>query len=120
MQIQAFTKVCAIILLSVNIAFGQNNETKSKSNGSPGTAPNILTKYSFKIINAPDNTFGYDIYADNKLTIHQPSIPGVGGLKGFNTRLAAEKTAKLVIQKMEKGEMPPTVTTGELQKLKVL
>ena len=39
---------------------------------------------------------------------------------GFKTKDAAEKVAQLVITKIRKGEMPPTVTTEELKALNVI
>jgi hypothetical protein len=78
------------------------------------------SKFTYKIINAPEKTFGYDIYADNRLMIHQNSAPGLPGNQGFKTKADAEKVAKLVISKIKKGEMPPTVTKDEMQKLKVI
>lgn len=78
------------------------------------------TKLSFKIIPAANNTYSYDVLADGKIFIHQPSKPGLPGNKGFTTKAAAEKVAKLVITKIKNGEMPPSVTTEELKKLNVL
>ena len=54
------------------------------------------------------------------MLIHQPVIPGLPGNKGFKTKPDAEKVAKLVIEKIRKGQMPPTVTTEEMKKLKVI
>lgn len=78
------------------------------------------TQLSYKIIPAPGNTFGYDVYADGRLMIHQGSIPAMPGNEGFKTKTAAEKIAQLVIQKIKKGEMPPTIDMEELKKLKVI
>ena len=72
------------------------------------------------IINAPNNTYGYDILLDGKMMIHQPSIPAMPGNEGFKTKADAKKTAELVISKIRKGEMPPTVSVEELKKLKVI
>jgi hypothetical protein len=77
-------------------------------------------KLTYKIINGINNTYCYDIYADDKLMIHQPSIPGLSGNEGFKTRTAAENIAQLVISKIKKGEMPPSVTIEEMKKLKAL
>jgi hypothetical protein len=38
---------------------------------------------TYKIIDAPNHTFCYDVYADNKLLIHQTSIPAMPGNEGF-------------------------------------
>lgn len=76
--------------------------------------------YTYAIITPDSTTYGYDIYADKKLLIHQPSIPGMPGNKGFESRKDAVLVAKLVMEKMQKGIMPPTITKDELEKLKVL
>ena len=75
---------------------------------------------TYKIIDAPNHTFGYDVYADGKLLIHQTSIPAMPGNEGFKTNQNAEKVAMLVMDKIRKGEMPPTVSVEELKKLKVI
>jgi hypothetical protein len=76
-----------------------------------------VVNLSFKIISSRDNTWGYDIYRGTKNIIHQPTIPGISGDKGFKTKKQAEETAKLVITKIEEGQIPPTVTVSELKKL---
>ena len=75
---------------------------------------------TYVIIPAGNNTWGYDILMDKKLTIHQPNIPGVAGENGFKTKADAENVAKLVVGKMKKGETPPSVTIEEMKKLKAL
>ncbi|MEI7492496.1 MAG: DUF4907 domain-containing protein [Bacteroidota bacterium] len=76
--------------------------------------------YTYTIIPAENKTWCYDIYMDKKLFIHQSSIPGLPGNEGFKTKADAEKIAKLVIDKIKKGEMPPSITIEEMKKLKVL
>lgn len=71
-----------------------------------------------KLIPAYNNTWGYDILVESKLMIHQPAIPGIPGNEGFKTKKAAQKVADLVVNKIKKGEMPPSVTIEELKKLK--
>ncbi len=72
------------------------------------------------IIDAPNATFGYDIFSNGKLFLHQTNLPGQPGNDGCKTKADAEKLAAFVIGKIKKGEMPPTVTTDELKKLEVL
>jgi len=78
------------------------------------------SKFTYKIIDGINKTFGYDIYVDGKLIIHQPSIPAMQGNEGFKIKPDAEKVAELVIVKIKKGEMPPTVSSEELKKLEVV
>lgn len=80
---------------------------------------NIEPKIEFEIINAPNNTWGYDILKDKKIFIHQPNRPGLPGKEGFKTKKDAIKVAQLVILKIKKGEMPPTVSSEELKALKL-
>lgn len=76
-------------------------------------------KISFKIIAAPDNTYGYDIYNDEKIIIHQPNKPGLQGNKGFIKKQDAIKVATLVVQKVKNNEMPPTILEADYKKLKI-
>ena len=75
---------------------------------------------TYKIIPAANKTWGYDICNNNKPIIHQPSIPALQGNNGFATKTAAEKVAKKVIEKINKGENPPTITIDEMKKMGVL
>lgn len=74
---------------------------------------------AFTIIPAPQQTWGYEITANKKVFIHQTSIPGMPGNGGFTTKKDAEKTARLVLQKLHKGIMPPSITAAELKQLNI-
>ncbi len=77
-------------------------------------------KLTYKIIPSEHNTWGYDIYRDDKLFVHQPHVPGMQGNDGFKTKVASETVAKEVIKKIKKGEMPPTISIEEMKKLNVI
>lgn len=100
-----------LFILSSSNLVAQQNPAFPK--GNTGT---VLTH---TIIESVDHTFGYDIYNAGKLMIHQPSVPGVAGNKGFKTKADARKVATLVISKIKKGEMPPTLTTEDLKRLNI-
>src|ERR1017187_5782742 len=113
------------VLLLFTVIFSLNLNAQTKTDQSPvipkpsGGETNKKASYSYTIIYAANNTWCYDIYKEKHLLIHQPSIPGLPGNEGFKTKADAEKIAKLVIEKIKKGEMPPTVTIDEMKKLKV-
>ena len=86
----------------------------------PESSAYTNTKLTYKVIDAPNHTYGYDVLADARLMIHQKSIPAMPGNEGFKTKADAEKVARLVISKIKKGEMPPTVSIEEMKKLKVI
>jgi hypothetical protein len=73
-----------------------------------------------KIIPSGNNTYGYEILMNGRLYIHQPSIPGLPGISGFANKKTAMKVADLVILKIRKNEMPPSVSVSELKKLNAL
>jgi hypothetical protein len=75
------------------------------------------SKLSYKIIPAANQTWSYDILADGKMMIHQPSVPGLPGKEGFKTKVAAQRVAELVIDKIKYGEMPPSITKEEMKKM---
>jgi hypothetical protein len=59
--------------------------------------------------------FGYDIRVNGKLLVHQPTIPTVAGNKGFPTEQSARRAANLVIQKIKKNQIPPSLTADEVK-----
>jgi hypothetical protein len=126
MKLQTPTKLMVLILfqwLAVTVLSAQTptpTQTDTNTAKFPEAGAYANTKLSYKIIDAPDHTFGYDVYANGKLLIHQASIPAMPGNEGFKTKADAEKVAQLVMSKIRKGEMPPTVTVEEMEKLKVI
>ena len=75
---------------------------------------------TYKVIDAPQNTFGYNIYRNGRLIIHQPSIPGISGNTGFAKRSDAEKVARLIKQKLTKNSGLPTISLDEMKALGVI
>jgi len=106
-----FLMITALLLLTAIKTFGQQSTSSSQIN---------KANFTYKIIDAPKHTYGYEVYANGKLLVHQTSIPAVSGNKGFVTKHDASKVAELVIEKLNKGVMPPTITKEELKELKVI
>ena len=110
---KALTLLSFCFALLLNYASGQVRDAKKDlSSQSSGL--------TYQIINSTEDTFGYNIYDGSKKLIHQTTIPGQPGTKGFHTRLDAEKVAALVINKFRDGASLPTVTFEELKKLGVI
>jgi len=86
-----------------------------------GTVHSIPTAppFAYKIIPAPGNTFCYDIYSGGRRLIHQTSIPGLPGNKGFPRRRDARKVAAFVVTKLRNNILPPTVTRREMDSLHI-
>ena len=71
---------------------------------------------TYFVIKVPEDRFGYSIFIDGQMYIEQKTIPAIQGNIGFATKEDAEKIAKLVIQKIRDGELPPTISPAELTK----
>lgn len=107
---------CYIFLFVCNAIVAQNISQHLKNTVASTPEKSSL---SYQIINAPESTFGYDILDHNRMMVHQPSIPGLPGNKGFSKKADAEKVAKLVISKISRNIMPPTITKNEMDSLHI-
>lgn len=68
----------------------------------------------------PKSGFGYNVLVDNKIFVHQPSIPSLPGNKTFETKEKAELVANLVAMKLKNNIMPPSISKEELDSLHIL
>jgi len=67
-----------------------------------------------KTIHSDSLGWGYEIYANDTLLIHQTFIPAVQGKKGFVSEEEAKTIAKLVIKKMATSKGLPPISVQEL------
>jgi hypothetical protein len=119
--------LAALILfccMSMTLLFAQAPSAPAQPDGSAAKFPEASayanTKLTYKIIDAPKHTYGYDVFGDGRLMIHQTSVPALPSNEGFKTKEDATKVALLVIEKIKKGEMPPTISIDEMKKLNVI
>ena len=112
--------LCIFLFILTDCAFSQSKTNSNQGMQFPDAATFQKTRLEYKIIDAPNRTWSYDIFSNGKLMIHQPNKPGMPGNEGFKSKLDAEKVAKMVISKIKRGEMPPTVSQEEMKKLKAL
>lgn len=94
--------------------------TEQKGVQFPSGAAFTKSVITYTLLPGINQTWGYDILVDKRMMIHQPTLPGLPGNQGFKTRAAAISVARLVISKMKKGEMPPSVSIEEMKKLKAI
>lgn len=79
---------------------------------SSSNRPHRITSEVHKVVNG----WGYDILVDDKILIRQESIPVLQQQQAFATPIQAEKTARLVIQKLQAGQHP-ALSTFDLEKV---
>ena len=115
----------ALVLAGVKMQAQDQQSSAVKSRSGDSDKLSSTDKFAkphliYKIIQAQNQTFGYDIYSDEHRFIHQPCIPGLPGNEGFKTKAAAIRVAKLAISKMEAGQRLPTISIEELKKLQAI
>jgi len=112
--------ICIVLLTLLAFGCGKPKETTAElpPQDTPATdsaaVVNEGSSYRFEIIEAPEKTFGYDVYKNDAMFIHQPHIPGMPGVRGFDREDQAKKAAELMIDKMKNGVVPPTLSEEEI------
>ena len=99
MKLQTPTKIIVLILFqcfATTMLFAQA-QAQPDSNGAkfPEAGAYANTKLTYKIIDAPNHTFCYDVYADDRLLIHQTSIPAMPGNEALKQKLMRRKWQNL-------------------------
>lgn len=104
-------------------AISQPVNSKNDLSQAPQNKPVLKIKI-FKNDTLKDNStragFGFDIFSNGTLYIHQPGIPAIAGNKGFNSAADANKTANLMVYKVQNNIMPPSISKEELDSMGVL
>lgn len=117
-----------LLFIACNNEQGKSGSSHGTSNGNTfkvnaqNVAPLLIGIFNNDTVKAdkPIKGFGYNIYKDDALYIHQPSIPAVPGNNGFTTEAKAKQAAEFVIYKIGHNIMPPSVTPQELDSIGVL
>ena len=76
-----------------------------------------VTEFELHVIQNEDQTWGYDILMGGRQYIHQDRMPAVGGNKGFIQERQAREAGELVLEKLNQGIMPPSISTEEVNKI---
>jgi hypothetical protein len=122
-QTQKLASLFLLQCFTVTLLFAQAPAAAQPDNRTaqfPTSSAYANSNLTYKIIDAPNNTYCYDVYAEGRLMIHQSSAPGLPGNEGFKTQEDAAKVAEMVMYKIRKGEMPPNVSIDEMKQLGVI
>lgn len=104
---------------NIKAAAGNTNKSTTSSRAAkPVLSIRIFSNDTLKN-NGDIKGFGYDIYRNGTLFIHQPTVPALAGNKGFSSVAGAQKTGSLVMYKIRKGLLPPSVSKQEVDSLGV-
>lgn len=104
---------------TANVASDELDSPVEESNITKNDAVQEKT-FSYVITFVEATGYGYQILEDDHLLINQTHIPAVPGIKGFLTKEKAETTAIYILDQVENGTFPPTITKEKLEELGVL
>ncbi|TKK69321.1 hypothetical protein FC093_08375 [Ilyomonas limi] len=115
--------IFSVVLLVSTSTFAQQQKQALPSNPSQKAMPanSGENSYSFKLYNAPNNAYGYDIYKDGKPVYHQFVLVFISkeGKRFIATKPQTKKAALLAIEKIKKGQSP-LLSGEELKKIVAL
>ena len=121
--VKSFAALILSCCMSATMLFAQAPSAPAQPDSSaakfPAASAYANTKLTYKIIDTPKHTYCYDVFADGGLMIHQTSAPALPSNQGFKTKEDATKVALLVIEKIKKSQMPPTISIDEMKTLNV-
>ncbi|HEY0030520.1 MAG TPA: DUF4907 domain-containing protein [Bacteroidia bacterium] len=122
-----------LLICCIFFSCGDSREKEKQADQDPGSsalaetstqAPAFdtqnLTVKTFEVKDSASGKslgWGYDIYSDDHITIHQPIIPGIQGNQSFSTEEKAKITGALALSKMKLFGGLPTITLEELDSL---
>lgn len=124
MEILFLSRVISPVILFILFSC-QNSEIRDKVVNSTLAINQTDTIGNFKIQsrvfknNDSIGGWGYDIIRSDVNYIHQTNIPALSGKVGFNSKEDAQKVADLVIKKLYKSNLPPSISLHELDSLKI-
>lgn len=81
---------------------------------------NSDSEWTYEVISTSEGNWGYQLFQKGEMVINQTSIPSIQGINGFDSEEKAERTARYILHKLDKGIFPPTVDKEELDSLGVL
>ncbi len=113
--------ICLVLSLLLFVSCNQPGSSKEIKEGT--IVPKIFLNKKIELKTYSNNStlsgFGYDIFINDSLYVHQPHIPAIQGEKGFASKLDAEKIGNLVIIKIRNGVIPPSITISDLDSLEI-
>lgn len=108
--------IVLIIIIAVILFFVSKPKVSGVVQEQKEVSPYLNSKIEIKTFQTGIE-WGYDILIDENIYVHQPTIPAIGGNKGFKTEQDAQKTAELVVNKIRNNILPPSITPEELKNL---
>jgi hypothetical protein len=114
-----FACIITAMMLVTYSTFAQQPHSKPGNTPIQISGSVIAATYTYKIFQAPNKMYGFDIFKNNKFVFHQPasSVPSSNYHPALTTTKDAEKAAQLSIDKLKKKRQPSMLTNDEMKKI---
>jgi len=107
-----------VLLATSNVVAQKQNSAVAKNSFTPAIPDDAVAIYTYRVFEAPNNMFGYDIFKNERPIFHQVVLTYITdeGKRAFATKTQTQKVAALAIEKIKKG-IPPTMNEAEIKKI---
>lgn len=113
------TSMLLISMLTTFSAMAQQPQYARPENPAEQIAKaGVPANYTYKLFEAPNEMYGYDIFRDGKIIFHQGAsvVQPNNSIAVIAKKEDAEKAVLLIIEKIKKGE-PAILTQKEIKKI---
>jgi hypothetical protein len=125
-----FLKYSTLLLMLLLISFSNfacgKKSSKAMNIKTSGNVPDKVVTEEYpddikvKQFRNPDSTWGFTVYLNGKIYIHQQAVPGVQPASGFKSEQDAGKVSELIVKKIKNHSTSETVNQKELDSLGVI
>lgn len=116
-----------ILFTAYHVMAQKPKNAEQQKSSAQVAASSMPPTYSYKVFEAPNKMWGYDIFRDERFMFHQPaeivapasSAPAQNApvqSSALSAKTFAEKAAAFAIDKIRKGQ-PPALTQEEIKKI---
>jgi len=100
-------RLCKLTVLALSLLWLLACGREAPKDSSP-------TAWSLRVTASPHGGYGYELIENGRTRIRQAHIPAVEGLRGFPDSLSARAAGALMIEKIQAGQFPPTLSRAEV------
>ena len=107
---------CSVLAIQLSAQQSQLAKNNDQSSNAVNIHSGLADVYTYKIFQAPNKLYGYDIFKNGKGVFHQTVPSNVFDASAMKERKFAEKAAMVSIDKL-KNNTPPVLSTQEIKNI---
>lgn len=118
MKTKTILTTACILVVSMLAAYHAKAQATQPVKPATVQGKKAAAEYTYKVFQAPNKMYGYDIFYDGKIRLHQgaSAVQENNSIAVLAKKEQADKAALLVIEKLKKNQ-PAVLTQEELKKV---